>query len=165
MPVEMFLRMDGVTGESRNYQHKGWSDVLSWTWAFSSNRRLVRGDDHDNASFNEISLIKRIGRDSMDIMRIFAAREIVPHVEFNVLPVVSKKEAKQKYLHFYLEDVIVKSIVTGGSNEEDMFKERITLIFDRVRLEYNQHDAMHPDLAAVDYVFGWDVRANSALQS
>ena len=32
MALEMFLKIDGVVGGTRNYQHKGWSDMLSWNW-------------------------------------------------------------------------------------------------------------------------------------
>lgn len=164
MPVEIFLKMDGLTGESRNFQHKGWADVLSWTWAISSNRNTLEKAASENASFNEISLIKRIGRDSPEMMRLFAAREIVPHAELSIMPVVSKKEVKQKYLNLYMEDVIIKSIVTGGSCEEEYFKERVTLLFDRIRFEYNQHSGLDTGEPPVDHVFGWDIPANKAIE-
>lgn len=164
MPVEIFLKMDGVTGESRNFQHKGWADVMSWTWAITSNRSTPQQAANENASFNEISLIKRIGRDSTEMMKLFAAREVVPHAELSIMPVVSKKEAKQKYLHLYMEDVVIKSIVTGGSCEEEFFKERVTLLFDRIRFEYNQHAALGVDELSVDHVFGWDISAGKAIE-
>lgn len=164
MPVEIFLKMDGVTGESKNFQHKGWADILSWTWAISSNRSTPQQAANENASFNEISLIKRIGRDSPEMMRLFAAREIVPHAELSIVPVVNKREVKQKYLHFYMEDVIIKSIVTSGSCEEEFFKERVTLLFDRIRFEYNQHAAPGDEEPPVDHVFGWDIPANKAIE-
>ncbi len=164
MPVEIFLKMDGVTGESRNFLHKGWADVLSWTWALSSNRNALKQAASENASFNEIALIKRIGRDSPEMMKLFAARQVIPHVELSIMPVVSKKEVKHKYLNLYMEDVIIKSIVTSGSCEEEYFKERVTLLFDRIRFEYNQHTALGADESSVDHVFGWDIAANKAIE-
>lgn len=164
MPVEMFLKMDGVTGESRNFQYKGWADVLSWTWAISSNRSTLTQAAGENASFNEISLIKRIGQDSPEMMKLFAARQVIPHVELSIVPVVNKREVKQKYLNLYMEDVIIKSIITSGSCEEELFKERVTLLFDRIRFEYNQHTGLGADESSVDHVFGWDIAANKPIE-
>jgi len=164
MPVEMFLKMDGVTGESRNFQFKGWADISRWDWSLSSNRESVRPVEGEEIGFNSITLTKRIGRDSTAMMRFFAERKIVPNAELCVTPVVGKREARQKYLHLFMEDVIIKSIVTGGANQEDLFNETVTLLFNRIRFEYNQHDSLQPGTAAEDHVFSWDIGANRPIE-
>ena len=35
MPVEMFLKLAGIEGESSDAKHKGEIDVLAWSWGLS----------------------------------------------------------------------------------------------------------------------------------
>ena len=165
MSVAMFLKMDGITGDSKNYDHKGWSDVVSWNWGMSSNRNSAQLHDDDTTSFKEISITKRIGMDSTDIMLLFAQGKTVKNVDFNIIPVVGARDAKQKYLAMRMENVVIKSITTGGSAAEDFFKENIVLLFDKIRFVYNHNTApntQNPAGTSVDYKFGWDISMNQA---
>ena len=163
MSLEMFIKMDGITGESKNYQHKGWSDVTSWCWGMSSNRDSANVRDDDKPSFKELSITKRIGIDSTDIMLLFAQGKAIKNVVLNIIPVVAKREAKQKYLSMRMEDVLIKSITTGGSVTEDYFEENILLLFSKIRFEYNLNTPVtteNPAGTSVDYKFGWDLAMN-----
>lgn len=165
MSVAMFLKMDGITGDSKNYDYKGWSDVVSWSWGLSSNRDSAQLHDDDKTSFKEISITKRIGMDSTDIMLLFAQGKTVKNVEFNIIPILTAREAKQKYLSMRMENVVIKSITTGGSATEDYFKENIVLLFDKIRYVYNHNtaaNAQNPAGTSVDYKFGWDIAMNQA---
>ena len=165
MSVAMFIKMDGITGETKNYDYKGWSDVVSWSWGMSSNRDSARLHDDDKTSFKEISITKRIGMDSTDIMLLFAQGKTIKNIEFIIIPVVGARDAKQKYLSMRMENVVIKSITTGGSAAEDFFKENIVLLFDKIRFEYNYHPGVttaNPSGASVDYKFGWDIAMNQA---
>lgn len=35
-PVDMFLKIDGIDGESKDADHDKWIDVLSWSWGETS---------------------------------------------------------------------------------------------------------------------------------
>lgn len=165
MSVAMFLKMDGIAGDSKNYDYKGWSDVVSWSWGLSSNRNSAQLHDDDTTSFKEISITKRIGMDSTDMMLLFAQGKTVKNVELNIIPVVGARDAKQKYLSMLMENVVIKSITTGGSATEDFFKEDIVLLFDKIRFVYNHNTAantQNPAGTSVDYKFGWDISMNQA---
>jgi type VI secretion system secreted protein Hcp len=36
MPVDVFLKVDGINGESTDSRHRGEIDVLSWSWRMTS---------------------------------------------------------------------------------------------------------------------------------
>jgi len=166
MALEMFLRMDEVTGGSKNFSHKGWSDVHSWGWAMISNRGSAHVTDKDKTSFREISIVKKIGMGSTAIMQLYAQGKIIPSAELDIIPVVAKREARQKYLTIRMEDVLVKSIITGGNSSEDTFNENIILLFDKVHFEYNVNAVPGTDSAgkeAAKYNFNWDIAQNKAL--
>lgn len=161
MAVEIFLRIDGVNGGSRNYYHKGWSDVVSWKWNLST----VGSAGETTLDMDQIQIVKRIGMDSPGIMTLFAEGRVVPKVEISMVPVVGKREAQQKYLGMVMEDVVIAAIATGGAAEETLFSEQLTLRFQRVRFEYNQYSEATPDAAsgaAETYGFNWDVAKRTA---
>jgi type VI secretion system secreted protein Hcp len=163
MPVEMYLKLDGVTGGTKNFTYKGWSDVTAWGWGLVSNRSSSHVSDKDMTSFKEISVTKRIGSDTASIMQLYAQGTTVPYAELNVVPVLSKKEGKHKYLALRMEDVLVKSIVIGGTTEEDFFNEKIILLFDKIMFEYSFYSAAtveHAKGTDVDYSFAWDIEHN-----
>jgi len=163
MSVSMFLRLEGVAGGSRNYSYKGWSEVLSWQWEMFSNRTAPQISDKDHTSFGEISLVKPIGMDSTAIRTLYARGDIIPSAELSIIPVVSKREAKQKYLAMKMEKILIKSIVTAGSSDEDHFNETVVLLFNNIRFEYNLHTDASPgetSAASVDYEFAWDIAQN-----
>ena len=156
--------MDGVTGDSKSYQYKGWMDVLSWNWGMTSNRKSARGMEGDKTSLNELSIIKSIGIDSASIRLLYAKGKSIPSVNFIIIPNVGKKEVRTKYVTMKMEDVLIKNIVTGGTLEDDFFKEHITLLFDRVWFEYSRSAISSNDITTdtiKDIDFGWNVSGNT----
>lgn len=164
MSLEMFLKLDGVTGGSRNYEHKGWADVISWGWGMVSNRQTPFVTESDKTSFKEITITKRVGVDSPAIMLLYAKGETIQYADLDIIPVVAKREIKQKYLSIRMEDILVKSIITGGAVTEDSFNENIILLFNRIRFEFTLpvlSSAENTTDEITEYKFGWNISENS----
>ncbi len=164
MSLQMFIKIDGVEGGSKSYKYKGWSDVYSWNWGMTSNRKSSQKVDADKTSFNELSIIKPIGIDSTDIRMLYARGSDIANVELSIIPVVAKREPQTKYVHINLEDVVIKSIVTGGGVEDNYFKEHITFLFDRINFEYSDSEGTGDaanDNNNREHNFSWDVPANT----
>ncbi len=164
MPVEMYLKLDGVTGGTRNFTYKGCADVTSWAWELESNRSTSQLSEGDKTAYRQISIVKRIGMDSPDIMSLFVQGKTIPFADLTVVPVVGKREAKQKYLAIHMEDVIVKSIVTGGNVVEEFFNETIMLLFGRVKLEFSVNASPGTDVTGGEYKFAWNITQNREWQ-
>lgn len=161
MALEMFIKLEGITGESKDYDHKGWSVISSWAWGMSNNETTG-----DKPVFKELTFTKRLGIDSTYMMLHFAQAKRIKNVELSITPVMAKREAKQKYLSMKMEDVLIKSITTGGSASDDRFDENILLSFSKVRFEYSFNTQATHDTAAssVDHNFGWDSENNQEWQ-
>ena len=168
MSLQMFMKLEGVEGDSNNYQHKGWCDIISWNWGMTSNRRSTDVAADDKTSLNEISVIKPIGSDSPALRLLFAKGAKIPVVEFSVSPILAKREVQTKYMYMKLEGVVIKSLVSGGSIDDKFFKEHLTMLFDRIRFEFSQNAQVSAEggagKAAVDYNFKWDASSNSELK-
>ncbi len=137
MALEIFLRLDGVTGGSRNYYHPGWADVLSWQWCLSAPDAGAKPD--------QIKLVKRVGRESPMVMTLWAQGAVVPVAEINIVPVVGKRDAQQKFISVKLENLRVVAVEIGGSCEDNHATETVTLKFEQVRFEYHHYTDATPD--------------------
>ena len=165
MAVEIFLRVDGVTGGSQSYGHKGWADLLNWSWDLERAPNPLAALGERALHMNEISLVKTVGVDSAALMTLFAGGTPIKSAEINIVPVVGKRDAQQKYIAIALEDVLIKSISTGGSLDESVFKEKITLIFGKVKYEFHHYAEIGPSGGArtlTSYAFDWDSKAPTA---
>lgn len=162
MDLQMNMKIDGIMGGSTSPHHKGWSEIHSWNWGMSSNRKTVEQTDDNKTSLNELSIIKPIGVDSPGIRLLFAKGDNIANVELSVTPIMGKREAPRKYLEIKLEGVMIKAIVSGGGIDDDFFKEHITLLFDKVKFEYSQSGPRNEtgQSDSIDYNFGWDVIDN-----
>ena len=102
MALQMFMKLDGVAGDTTNYEYKGWCDILSWNWGMTSNRRSTQVQGDDKTVLNEISVVKPLGVDSPVTRLLFAQGKHIPSVEFSVTPVLGKREGQGKYIYFKL---------------------------------------------------------------
>jgi type VI secretion system secreted protein Hcp len=162
MDLQMSMKIDGVTGTSGDSEHKGWSEIHSWNWGMTSNRKSQAVNDDFKASLNEISVVKPLGIDSPDIRLLFARGDKIANVEISVTPVRAKRGPIKKLLHMKLESVVIKSIVSGGSMDDDFFKEHITMFFDKVDFEFSKAGARNDkgETEFIDHGFRWDVLEN-----
>lgn len=166
MALQMHMKIEGVSGDSKSFHHKGWCDVLSWNWGMTSNRKTASATEGDKTSLNELSIIKSVGIDSASIRSLYAQGKIIPSVDFSVIPAVGKREVQTKYLDIRMEDVLIKSIITSGDMEDNFFKEHISLLFDRVKFEYSLDPVRgDTDNLPVAKEFCWDVSANAEWES
>ncbi|NNM00619.1 MAG: type VI secretion system tube protein Hcp [Gammaproteobacteria bacterium] len=156
MAIELFLRLDGVTGGARNFAHRGWCDVLSWHWDL---QRIG-----DIASLNELEVVKPVGLDSPALVQRLVEKTVIPKAQFSAVPTVGKREAAQKYLEMSLEDVTIQSIQGGGSTEDSLFTETVRLSFSRIHYELHQHTMATPggsEASTESLAFDWNNTASA----
>ena len=157
--------MDGIQGHSKNFAFKDASAINEFSWGMLSNRKSAKIIESDITAFREITVSKQISVDSAAIMQHYAQGKIISSADITVLPVALKREAQKKYLKIHMEDVLVKSILTGGDNTQDFFDEKITLLFGKVKFEYNYNPPMNEKTALTqEFSFSWDIANNTSLQ-
>ncbi len=163
MSLEIFLRLDGVVGGTRNYQHKGWAGLLSWRWALENGGAR---DAAPGAGMDHLSVLKLTGHESPALLRLFAQQTPIKSAEISAIPLVGKREKAQQYVSIAMEDVRVVNIRTEGEAEDNAFRETITLKFGKIRYETFNHAAGDPHGAAVaddsieKFEFRWDMDHN-----
>ena len=163
MSLEIFLKLDGVVGGTRNYQHKGWADLLSWHWALAPG---AANDAGPCAGMNRLTVVKHIGPESPALLRLFVEQTLIRSAELSAIPQVGKREKAQQYVSLAMEDVRVTDIRTEGGAEDNAFTETVSLQFAKIRYETFNHAAGDPNAptASADpkekFEFRWDMEHN-----
>jgi type VI secretion system secreted protein Hcp len=158
MAVDMFLKLDGIKGESVDSKHKDEIAVLAWSWGMSNSgsAHLGGGAGSGKVNVQDLSLTKYIDVSTPDLMLSSCNGK---HIAKAQLTVRKAGENALEYLIIKLEDILVASVSTGGSGGEDRLTENVTLNFAKVDVEYTQQDSKGG--AGAKPKMGWDIPANA----
>ena len=158
--VDMFLKMDGVEGESTDKTHGKEIDVLSWSWGASQSGSMAAGGGGGagKVSMQDLSITKHIDKSSP---KLFEALATGKHLKEAKLVLRSAGGSQVEYLVITLSDVLVSSYSTGGSSGDDRPTESISLNFAQIKMSYVEQDAKGSAGAATE--FGWDIKANKKI--
>src|SRR5688572_15175109 len=66
--VDMFLKLDGIKGESKDEKHKDEIEILSFSWGMTNTPVLGGGGGSGKVSFHDISLVTRLSKASPQLL-------------------------------------------------------------------------------------------------
>jgi len=138
---DVFIKIDGVTGESQDAKHKGEVEALAWSWG------VVQSGAKPQIS--DIAITKRFDKASLVLAQVAATGR---HIK-TVTLVVRRSQAE--YIKMTLDDVVVSSIKMSG--EASRNTETVSLNFSRIKMDYSPQKPDGSLDAAIS--FNWDVRS------
>lgn len=135
MAVDMFLKLDGIKGESKDDKHKDEIDVESFTFGVSQTgtSSFGGGAGAGKASFQDIAIIKRADKSSPILMQKCATGEHIAHA---LLTVRKAGGTQQEYYKIKLSDLIVSSFQNNGNENHDVPLESLSINFAKIEFEY-----------------------------
>jgi len=158
MAVDMFLKLDGLKGESIDSKHKESIDILAWSWGLSNTGTFHHGSGGGagKANFNDISVTKYIDIASPNLMLHCANGK---HITKGTITVRKAGENPLEYLKISLEKILVSGYTTGGSGGEERLTENVSLNFAKVKIEYAQQTEKGGAGGSAD--FTWNIPENT----
>ena len=160
MAVDMFIKIKGIDGESRDDKHKKEIDVLAWSWGLSQSGSAHMGGGAGAGKVNVQDLSFTKYTDSATHALVLACCN-GEHIEEAVFVVRKAGKEPLDYIKITLNEVIVSSVSTGGSGGEDRLTENITLNFAKFKLEYTPQKADGTGDSAK--TAGWDIAENQKV--
>ena len=157
MAVDMFLKLNGVDGESKDKAHGKEIDVLSWSWGMSNSGSAHVGGGAGSGKVNvqDLSVTKYLDSSSAPLMLSCCNGK---HFDTAVLTVRKAGEKPVEYVTIKLQEVLITSVSTGGSGGEDRLTENVNLNFAKVKVEYLPQEAKGGKGTMIP--FSWDIAAN-----
>ena len=159
--VDMFLRLEGIKGESRDRAHEGEIDVLAWSWGAANNASLhvARGGGRGGSTFDDISITKRVDRATPALWLGVASGRHIPSATLTLRTAGGDEQIA--FLVIELEPVLVSSVHPGGVVDEQQL-ETISLNFARFRVTYTPQEPDGTPGPSVGPV-GWDIQRSESV--
>jgi type VI secretion system secreted protein Hcp len=157
----MFLKIDGITGESLDEDHHDEIEIESWNWQCENNAGFEMSGKNaikfkTTAGF---TVVKAIDKASVPLMQYLAERK-----ETTATVTCRKNQGNRKvtYLTIQLMNVKVKKIDWADAVTDTPFLESVTLDFLKFQVNYVQQ--MNKDTEVPGQVgFGFNITANKQL--
>src|SRR5271166_2791976 len=157
MAVDMFLKLDGVTGESKDKVHSKDIDVLVWSWGMRNDGSAQVGGGAGSGKVNvqDIAITKFVDSSSPQLMLACCKGT---HYENALLTVRKAGDKPLEYVKVKMQKVFISNISTGASDNSDRLTESVILNFGKVSMDYTPQDDKGAPGTAIP--FGWDIAAN-----
>jgi type VI secretion system secreted protein Hcp len=134
--ADMFLKVEGVTGEAGDADHKGEIEVVSWNWAMQASVTAATGMARGKARMSELQVVKRVDQASPTLMSFLNTNKLAKTAKLTV------RKAGKTPLEYYvieLEEVRITAVKTESENAE--LVERVNLGFSKVKVSYTPQDS------------------------
>jgi type VI secretion system secreted protein Hcp len=156
MAVDMFLKLEGVKGESKDHKHKDEIHIESFSWGMNQTGAHATGGGGGagKVSVHDISFTKFVDKSSCAMMLACCNGK---HFKDALITVRKAGEKPLEYLKIKLTDILVSGIQHAGHGSE-LLTENVTLNFAKFHVEYMEQDEKGAGKAGGE--MGWDIKKN-----
>ena len=140
MAIDVYLHLEGMKGESTDFEHAGWIECTSAQWGVSQPKSATSstggGHTAERCDLRSISITKLADLASPLLMQNCAAGGTLPRAKIEFLRAEGRGE-RVKYYEVELENVLIGS-VSQSIHQGDILQDAISLKFSMVRWKYTQ---------------------------
>jgi type VI secretion system secreted protein Hcp len=159
MSTAMFLKIDGIDGESTDKKHEKWIEVQSFAHGLSQMSTGVSatgGLPGGRADFQNLVITKIIDNSTADLNVKCAGGDPIPKIELECCLATGEKHTFMKYT---LEKCIITSVQAGGGSGSELKPtESVSFAYGKIKWEYTPIDSDGKAGSATDRT--WDLMAN-----
>ncbi|WP_380180328.1 Hcp family type VI secretion system effector [Kalamiella sp. sgz302252] len=160
MAIDTYLKVDGVTGESKDSNHTGWIDINSFTWGASQpgNMAVGGGGGVGKVNFNDLIVKANIDKAFTALLKSCASGKHISKVEVSAC----KAGGSQiEYTRITLEDVLVTTVQFDEAVNNEALAVRYAFQASKVKQQYWEQSASGGKGAETSA--GWDIKGNKEV--
>ena len=163
MAVDMFLKLEGVPGESRDQKLSDHIEILSFSWGATQQGAYGTGTGGGagKAHIQEIAFTHFMDKASSVLWQMCVSGKHIGKGEF-IARRAGADGKQQNYMNLKLDDIIVTSVQLAGSHGgDDRMHESFTLNFRRFEKVYTTQD--NKGVAQPSNPVKWDLQKNAEV--
>ena len=160
MALDMFMRIEGVNGESKDANHKDWTDIKSFTWGAEQTGTMNTGGGGGagKVNFDDLTVVAAIDKAAPTVLKNCAVGQHLGKVEISVC----KAGGSQiEYSRTTLEDVLVTSVKFVGAKENEALMMEYGFQAAKVKNQYWEQTDKGSKGAEVQ--MGFDIKQNKTV--
>jgi type VI secretion system secreted protein Hcp len=161
MSGDIFLKLDGIEGESEDEKHKNEIQIETVSWGASNATSFAHGGGGGagKVQMQDVHFTKAVDKGSP---KLYQACETGEHIKSAILTFRKAGKEQQEYLKVTLSDVIISSYsFQDHSKGGDLAHESISLAYAKIEREYKPQKADGTLGGGIQS--GWDVKANKKV--
>ena len=155
--IDYFLKLDGISGESKDSKHKGEIEVLSFSFGETQSRPSGAGGG-SGAGKVQMTDFSFTARTTKASPQLFLSCALGKHLKEAILTVRKAGGSQQEYLIIKLNDVLVSAYALGSAEGESEPHDAFSLNFVKLSYDYKPQKADGSLDAPVHA--GWDLTKN-----
>lgn len=162
MAFDIFLKIDGIKGESSDAQHREEIELASFSWGASQQGTTSSGGGAGvgKTTFQDLHVVMDVSQASP---QLFLACAEGRHIKTAVLLCRRAGGREQReFLRYTLSDVLVASFQTIGQAEDSAPVDQVSFKYAQVKIEYRRQEADGSLGAPV--TAGWNLKTNEPLE-
>ncbi|MBM3148413.1 MAG: type VI secretion system tube protein Hcp [Deltaproteobacteria bacterium] len=141
--MALFIKFDGVDGESNDKAHKGWSDLLSFSWGLHKAGAGTTGATRRRGvvTVEDVVVTKQYDKSGPKLAESVCIGKIFPKVEIHDTTTYGEGN-RAVFLKYELRNVMVSSHNVSAAGAGDAVPtESLSLNFGEVKQTYVEYDA------------------------
>lgn len=159
--ADLFLKLDGIPGESVDDKHKGEIEIESFSWGLSSTGSASGGGGGgaSKAQFHDLNLHAFTSAASP---KLFVSAASGRHLKEALL--TARRAGGKEAVDFYkvkLTDVLISSYNNAGSDDQSSLTDSFSLNFAKIEVSYapqKQDGSLDTPITG-----GWDLKQNKEV--
>ncbi len=154
---DFYLKLDGITGESKDANHKGWIDVLGWEYDVkqSSSMHSGGGGGVGKAKFGHLIATHYVDRSSPNLLKYSGSGK---HFPTAILSCCRAGGGQQEYMRITLSECMIAGVTIDARRDDPTTAEHIAIAYGDIRVEVREQN---PDGSMGATVTGtWNVKEN-----
>ena len=159
--MALFIKFDGVDGECNDKDHKGWSDLQSFSWGLHKAGAGATGATRRRGvvTVEDVVVSKEYDKSSPKLAESVCLGKIFPKVEIHDTTTYGDGN-RAVFLKYELKNVMVSSHnVSAAGGGDAVPHENLSLNFEEVKQTYVEYDAKGAKKGNVE--MNWKVEEGS----
>lgn len=157
MAIDMFMRVQGATGESKDANHKNWTDIISFSWGAHQpgNMSVGGGGGSGKVCFKDLTVVALIDKSAPALLKHCASGK---HIERIELSACKAGGVQIEYTRITLEEVLVTDVDYTGTDDGD----RVGMIykFQAARVKQQYWEQTDSGSRGAESSSSWNIKEN-----
>ena len=158
MNTEIYLKIEGIQGESQDANHKGWIAVTSFLWEATQSVEMRNMVSSGRVEYKDLEVHCLVDKATPAIMRYLSKGQPIKKVE---LSVCHASNGQVEYLRITLEEVLLTRASYQGSGSFD--KIGINYQFQAAKVMQQYWEPRSGGGKGAETASGWNIRENREI--
>jgi type VI secretion system secreted protein Hcp len=158
--TNVYLKLDGLDGESMDDDHKDWIEVESFSWGVDNPASFAigQGGQATQAHIAAVSVQKRCDKSSVAMFKACTTGKHIPKGTISCMKLDG--DSRVEYLKIDLTDMMVSSFQWSGSGGEHLIHEHVSFVFAEFKEAYKLQQDQGSAGGNTD--FGFNIQTSKA---